>query len=216
MRYLFLITFLTGILAFGWAGFRGTKFLLPPWEVFPDMDRQYKVMYQKPSDFFANGMSSRKPVDGTMPMGYGIPGKAASQGGITEDGFTQGSDYYNSGSMNDYFGDGMPSEVEVTEEFMQRGQQRFNINCAICHGQSGNGMGAVSNYWPTPIANLHDPRLTDHAQTPNGALYHTITYGKGLMGPYGANLTVQDRWAIVAYIRALQKAQPAGTAVATQ
>jgi mono/diheme cytochrome c family protein len=213
MRYLFLIAFLIGILAFGWAGFRGTPFLLPPWEVFPDMDRQYKVMYQKPSEFFADGMGSRKPVEGTLPMGYGVPSKSAADGWIVAGGFTQGADYYNSGATNDYFGDGMPEEIEVTAEFLARGQQRFEINCAICHGQSGDGKGAASNYWPTPIANLHDPRLTDRAQTPDGAVYHTITYGKGLMGPYGANITVQDRWAIVAYVRALQKAQPAGTAV---
>jgi hypothetical protein len=65
---------------------------------------------------------------------------------------------------------------------------------------------------PEALNVVNPPPVAD-VQTPDGAVYHTITYGKGLMGPYGANITVQDRWAIVAYVRALQKAQPAGTAV---
>ncbi|MEM8953001.1 MAG: cytochrome c [Verrucomicrobiota bacterium] len=210
MRYAYLTAFLVGILIFFWAGFRGSKFVLPPWEVFPDMDRQLKVMYQKPSDFFANGMASRVPVDGTVPMGFSVPDQLAGLGPAIAGGFTQGQDYFNSGAMGDYFGDGMPEEVEVTPAFIKRGKERFELNCAVCHGVSGDGKGAVSNYWPTPIANLHELRLTDRAVTPDGSIYWTITHGKGLMGPYGGNITVEDRWAIVAYVRALQKAQPAG------
>ncbi|MEM7145472.1 MAG: cytochrome c [Verrucomicrobiota bacterium] len=210
MRYAYLTAFLVGILIFFWAGFRGTRFELPPWEVFPDMDRQLKVMYQKPSDFFANGMASRVPVDGTVPMGFAVPTALAGEGPVEGKAFTHGPDYYNSGAIGDYYGDGMPEELEVTEAFITRGQDRFNLNCAVCHGESGDGKGAVSNYWPTPIANLHEARLVDRAVTPDGSIYRTITYGKGLMGPYGGNISVEDRWAIVAYVRALQLAQPAG------
>ncbi|MFV1995198.1 MAG: cytochrome c, partial [Verrucomicrobiales bacterium] len=186
------------------APFRGGKFELAPWEIFPDMDRQYKVRHQKPSTFFSDGVASRLPVEGTVPMGYEIPSRSASAGGVARGGFTHGGDYYNTGMFGEYFGEGMPGEVEVTPAFLERGRERYEINCAICHGSSGDGAGVVSNYWPIPIANLHDPRLGDPAQYPEGAFFDTITHGKGLMGPYGGNITVADRWAIVAWIRVLQ------------
>ena len=173
------------------------------------MDRQDKLKFQKPSRFFADGVGSRLPVEGTIPMGFEIPVKTAAKGGFAAYGFSHGDDYYNSGLFGDYFGDGMPEEVEVTAELLERGRARYDINCAICHGAAGDGKGAVSNYWPTPIGNFHDPRLTDRAQVPDGAIFHTITNGKGLMGSYGANIAVGDRWAIVAYVRVLQRSQGA-------
>ena len=197
------------LLVVGWAGLRAATFEGPPFELFPDMDRQDKLKYQKPSSFFPDGAGSRLPVAGTVPMGFEIPAKPAVEGGRAEYGFTHGDDYYNSGSFGEYFGDGMPEEIEVTAEFVERGRERYNINCAVCHGESGDGRGAVSNYWPTPIGNFHDPRLGDRKQVPDGSIFHTITYGKGLMGPYGANIAVQDRWAIVAWVRVLQRSQAA-------
>lgn len=208
MLKVFFISLAFGVLlVVGAALFRGMNFDRPPIEIFPDMDRQQKVRFQKPSAFFADGATPRLPVAGTVPMGFAIPEKPAAQGSLAAYGFTHGGDYYNSGRFGDYFGDGMPKEIEVTGEFIARGRERYDINCAVCHGAAGDGKGPVSNYWPTPIGNFHDPRLRDRAQSPDGAIFHTITHGKGLMGPYGGNITVRDRWAITAYVRVLQRAQ---------
>lgn len=186
---------------------RPVTFERPPWELFPDMDRQAKVRFQKPSDFFVDGMASRLPAPGTVPMGFEVPEKPAAEGGFANYGFTHGRDYYNTGQIGDYFGHGMPEQIEVTAEFLERGRERYNINCSVCHGIAGDGKGAVSNYWPTPIGNFHDPRLRDGEQVPDGAIFDTITKGKGLMLAYGGNIAVRDRWAIVAYVRVLQRSQ---------
>ncbi|HEY1051806.1 MAG TPA: cytochrome c, partial [Prosthecobacter sp.] len=95
-------------------------------------------------------------------------------------------------------------------EFIKRGEQRYNINCAICHGTSGNGKGVTSKYGILTAFNLQQPGNNDPANAAafraDGAIFDVITNGKGLMGSYGGNITVRDRWAIVAYIRALQLA----------
>ena len=105
--------------------------------------------------------------------------------------------------MGDVYGDGFP--VEVTEALLDRGEERFNINCSVCHGKTGAGNGVVQNIgtWAT-VANLQDDRIR---QMPDGQLFSTITNGKNTMGAYGPNIAVEDRWAIVAYLRALQRSQ---------
>jgi mono/diheme cytochrome c family protein len=101
------------------------------------------------------------------------------------------------------YGDGIP--VEVTAELLDRGQERFNINCAVCHGRTAEGKGVVQQIgaWAT-VANLQDDRIR---QQPDGQIFNTITHGKNTMGSYGPNIAIEDRWAIVAYVRALQKSQ---------
>lgn len=94
--------------------------------------------------------------------------------------------------------------VAVTAKLLARGQQRFNINCSPCHGMQADGNGVVKKLGLSTVANLHDKRIVE---LPDGEIFNTITYGKNTMGPYGANVTVEDRWAIVAYLRALQLSQ---------
>jgi mono/diheme cytochrome c family protein len=209
MRYFFLTFFFLVVIVVSWAGFRGEPSQQPPIEIFPDMDRQAKVKAQAPSGFFADDLGAREPVSHTLPMGYEIPAVAAVDGGIQEFAFTQGADYYNTGMMGDYFGDGMPSVLKVDGDFLKKGQEKFTIYCKVCHGASGNGKGVTSQYGILNAANFHLPEFIDPANPayrPDGSLYNTIAHGKGLMGPYGANITVHDRWAIVAYVRALQAA----------
>ena len=102
------------------------------------------------------------------------------------------------------------------QALLRRGQDRYAVFCAICHGASGDGNGTISNYMAAKIANLHEPRFASGAY-PDGKLYHVITYGQGLMSGYGASIPVRDRWAIVAYVRALQDAKkvPASPAPAS-
>lgn len=216
MKYFFLSYIFVGAIIVSAFGFRGSKSELPPIEVFPDMDHQAKIKYQAASDFFADGRGARLPVKNTVPMGFEIPAKAAANGAKpARFGFTNGLDYYNTGKMGDFYGDGLPVEITsdasvFNEAFLKRGEQRYNIHCAICHGTSGNGKGVTSKYGILTAFNFQQPGNTDPANAAafraDGAIFDVITNGKGLMGSYGGNITVRDRWAIVAYIRALQLA----------
>lgn len=211
MKYFFLsITFLA-IIVVSAAGFRGSKSELPPLEIFPDMDNQAKVKFQAKSDFFADGNGGRLPVAHTVPMGFEVPKAAAADGAKpAKFGFSNGTDYYNTGKFGDFYGEGLPTEVEVDAALIERGHQRYDIYCAVCHGASGNGKGVTSKYGILTAFNFHQTGSTDPnnvtAYRTEGSIFDTITNGKGLMGSYGGNLPVRDRWAIVAYIRALQTA----------
>src|SRR5208282_2166289 len=89
-------------------------------------------------------------------------------------------------------------------QLLDRGEQRYQINCLPCHGPAGDGKGIISKYGLVAMANFHDKRLVD---MPDGEIFNTITYGKNLMGAYGPNVALEDRWAIIAYVRALQRSQ---------
>lgn len=210
MKYFFLSFLFAIVTVVSFAGFRGHKFELPPIEVFPDMDIQAKVKAQHASSFFSNGHAMRQPVAGTTPMGYQIPAKAASAGLEPQEvEFSRSTGYYYTGKMGDFYGDGLPPEVKVTSVLLKRGQERFNINCAICHGASGNGKGVFTKYTAVLPADMTSPGFDDPgnpAYRPDGKIYDTITNGWNQMGGYGANITVSDRWAIVAYVRAIQYA----------
>jgi len=211
MRFFFLAVILGGVLVFGMFGVRGHKFSQTPVEVFPDMDRQDRVNAQARSSFFADGVGARPPVAGTLPVGYSIPDQPFEDGDAVVDGFSLPDSYFNSGRVGDYFGDGMPEELTVDAHLLARGKERFGIYCAICHGDSGDGKGVVANFGlMNPVANLHDPQFSDptHPQyRPDGEFFEVITNGRARMGAYGGAVPADDRWAIIAYVRALQAAQ---------
>jgi mono/diheme cytochrome c family protein len=85
---------------------------------------------------------------------------------------------------------------------MARGQQRFGIYCLPCHGPQGDGKGIVQKYGYATVKTLHDKLVVVQ---PDGEIFNTITYGKSTMYPYGSQISIEDRWAIVAYVRALQR-----------
>ena len=108
-----------------------------------------------------------------------------------------------------------PAGIEVNEELLQRGRARFEIYCAVCHGYAGNGDGLVNQRamalnatgkatW-TAAKSLHDPVVKDPSKNPIGRIYDTITNGRANMGPYKDQIPMADRWAIVAYVKALQE-----------
>ena len=211
MKYFFLSYLFVAVLIVSGAGLRGSKSDKPPIEILPDMDQQAKVKAQAASAFFADGVGSRRPVTHTVPMGFDLPkAPAADKTAPPAYGFSNGTDYYSTGKMGDFYGDGFPAEVKVTPEFIERGAHKFTVNCVICHGATGNGKGITSRYGILNAFNFQQPGNDDPANAtayrPNGAIFDVISHGKGLMGGYGANITVQDRWAIVAYIRTLQSA----------
>ncbi len=168
------------------AGRRGSTSRKPPIELFPDMVRQPKLRPQSPNNFFADGRSSRLPIPGTIAWDDNhFEDSPVNTGHLT-------------GKTN--FVDVLP--VAVNAQLLARGQQRFNINCSPCHGAQGDGNGITKRIKAMgTVANLHDKRIVE---LQDGEIFNTITYGKNLMGAYGPNITVEDRWAIIAYLRALQ------------
>lgn len=218
LRGFFLIFLLIGIAIVAVFGFRGQKSTGSPIEVFPDMVRQVKVRAQAPLGFFADGRGSRVPVAGTVPIGYEMPkpnaeaspGAAPVPGEMNVKphlGFANGTDYFNTGKMGTNWGTGIP--VAVNGDLMERGKQRFNINCAICHGPTAAGNGMTKQYGLTTVVTLQDERIRKMA---DGEIFNTITNGKNTMLAYGPNLSVTDRWAVITYLRALQRSQNATAA----
>src|SRR5882724_7646950 len=185
MRYFLLIFALCTVMVVAIAGKRGSISRRPPIELFPDMNRQPKLRPQVPNAFFADGRSSRPPIPGTIARDDRYEDVPANTGRVT-------------GTTN--FVETIP--VEVTAKLLARGQQRFNINCSPCHGAQGDGNGITRRIGAMAIvADLHDKRIVGLT---DGEIFNIITNGKlPNMGAYGANVTVEDRWAIVAYLRAL-------------
>jgi mono/diheme cytochrome c family protein len=217
LRGFLLIFVLAGIVIVAMCGFRGEHSPRTPWEIFPDMVRQQKVRAQSPIDFFGDGRGPRLPIANTVPIGYDIP-KPQQKTPPTATGprpeaasnrisFGGGTDYYDTGKMGNNWGTGIP--VPVTEELMRRGQQRFNITCSVCHGLTAAGNGIAKMYGLNTVATLQDERIRKMA---DGEIFNTITNGKNTMMSYGGNVPVADRWAIIAYLRALQRSQNAAAA----
>ncbi len=209
LRGFLLISLLITIAAVAVLGFRGEKTTNTPWELFPDMVRQVKVRAQSPLNFFADGRGPRMPVDGTVPIGYEMP-KAQPPAAAAESmprGFSVGTDYIDTGKMGNNWGTGIP--IPVTPQLLQRGRERFNITCAMCHGTTATGNGITKSYGLATVVTLQDDRIRKMA---DGEIFNTITNGKNTMMAYGPNIMVQDRWAIIAYLRALQRSQNATAA----
>ena len=211
MRYFFLIYALIALTVVGIFGVRGQKFTKPPVRIFPDMDEQDKLKAQQPDPFFADGHGGRLPVTQTQPRGFNPDGEKTI-GGIPEYEFGGQTGYYYTGHVGDYYGNGMPEELKLTDEsageLIRRGKERFGIYCAVCHGASGDGNGITAQYG-VPVANNVNAKLNAISPEtyPDGRLFEVITNGKGLMGGYGYNIPVRDRWAIIAYIHTLQAAK---------
>ena len=210
MIKIFFIAFIfVTIITIALLGFQGEHRQVTPIEFFGDMKRQDKVKFQRPSSFFADGRAARPPVDDTIPMGFDIPGHPMQNSGAPKDDidsplgeFSAGTDYLNTGKMGDQWGTGLP--LPVTIELVRRGQREFTINCAVCHGATGQGNGITSKYGLNGIANYHQDK---YRQMADGQIFNTISHGYNTMMAYGDKVTVKDRWAIIAYIRALQKSQ---------
>jgi len=184
MKYFLLAFFIAIVLVTGIAGSRGKLSRKPPIEIFPDMDRQPKIRPQTPSAFFADGRASRLPVQGTVARGSHFLESPTTTGLVT-------------GTTNFV----ATNPLQVTTQLMARGQQRYQIYCAPCHSPLGDGNGITKSFGMNVLASLHDPRIV---QMGDGELFHVITHGRNLMGPYASQIEVEDRWAVVAYLRALQ------------
>jgi mono/diheme cytochrome c family protein len=205
MRYLlyFILVFVASAAAmFAMIGIPGHLSRKPPLEVFPDMDRQAKLRPEKPFDFLPNGLSSQLPPAGTVVRSEPVTTLQGPVYGFQEVPFNTGQ---LPGTTNFVATNPLP----VTGATLQHGREQFDIYCGPCHGRLGDGNGITKKIGVMPaVVSLHDKRIVEMA---DGEIFHTITHGKGLMGAYGPNMPVPDRWAVVAYLRALQLSQLGST-----
>ena len=203
------------------AGCRGDRSEKPPRQFFPDMDDSPKFKPQTPTEFFADGRAMRPPEAGTVAFGafpfveVSIPAQAdwASP-------FLREREDMLAGDTEMYTGlnpDGTPvamMPMAINNELLARGEERFNIYCAACHGYAGDGQGMVGRRWSAPVPSFHDAKYKDRSEPTGGDGYLFHIARNGLKHPdgryrmpgYGHALTAEDTWAIVAHIRVLQQA----------
>ncbi|HEX3282330.1 MAG TPA: cytochrome c, partial [Pyrinomonadaceae bacterium] len=184
-----------------------------------DMQDQPKMKPYRSTVFFKDGLSSRQLVAGTVPRGFlktdteFFTGKKAGRTTATA------SNQQAPAASQPVAGANIapnvtgpaayPDDVEmfplpVTKELVERGKQRYDIFCTVCHGPTGNGDGMIVRRGFRRAASFNDDRLR---QAPVGHFFDAVTNGWGAMPAYAAQIPAQDRWAIIAYIRALQLSQ---------
>jgi hypothetical protein len=184
MNSRFITVFVVAVLIL--AGCQGMPSEKPPIHPNPNMDWQEKFNPQSKNPFFEDNRADRLPVAGTVARGQLTIDKAYHEG-IYEDG---------------QFVTRMP--LDLSREFIKRGQVRYDIYCAPCHGKAGAGDGIIIGYGYVPPPSFHEERVIE---MPDGELYSSIYNGVRSMPSYRHQIPVEDRWAIVAYIRALQRSQ---------
>lgn len=173
-----------------------------------DMQDQPRYKVYKQSDFFADNRASRDLVAGTVARGQLHDDKAFYTGKIANPNPNAQVQTTTDASGNTLVAS-FPNDIDefpvpVTKELIDRGQNRFNIYCIVCHGPTGNGDGMiVRRGFPKPPT-YHDDRLRN---APVGHFFDVMTNGWGKMNSYAAQVSPADRWAIVAYIRTMQMAQ---------
>ncbi len=169
---------------FGCQGMPSNK---PPIHLNPNMDNQERFDAQEQNNFFDNKMSMRMPVEGTIPRGYLESGNPEYYSGKTKTGFVS--------SVSDV--------IDVDELFINRGKERYNIYCSVCHGYTGVGDGLVAqnDEYPLIPTSIHSSTLDDKQ---DGYFFDVITNGVRNMPSYSHQISVEDRWAIVTYLKALR------------
>lgn len=219
-------------------GCRGERTDKRPRQFFPGMDDQPKYKAQAQSKFFEDGRSMREPVAGTVPFGRQA---ALAYGDTTEElasstlrvalvrqdllreddrvykGINPDGSYVLEAPIRALVGtsEGDPLDPALVSQLVQRGQERFNIFCMVCHGKLGDGDGMVGAQWSYPLPNFHDPAYQPGAtKGQDGYIFHVIRNGVAnqpgaepalRMPSYAGQINARDAWAIVLYFRALQE-----------
>ena len=184
-------------------GVRGTISERRPLIIVPDMVVQPRYHAQDESPFFADGREMRTPPAGTVAFG-GADYESDAGSPRLNPGFLQEDDRYYRGKQGTAWVTKIPVKLDM--ELLRRGQERYEIFCSPCHGATGSGNGVMTQYGMVGVATITD---AFHALMPEGEYFNVITNGKGRMLGYGPQIKVRDRWAIVAYIRALARSQNA-------
>jgi mono/diheme cytochrome c family protein len=177
-----------------------------------DMQDQPKVKPLRGASFFADGLGSRQPIEGTIARGqlredveFYTGKKARAANAVATPAQQQTAGAQNVAAQQSSFPDDVVEfPIPVTKEVVLRGRERYNIFCSACHGLTGNGDGMIVRRGFRRAASFNDDRLR---QAPVGHFFDAMTNGWGAMPSYAPQIPVQDRWAIAAYIRALQASQ---------
>lgn len=168
-----------------------------------DMQDQPRMKPYRSTSFFSNGLSSRPPVEGTVPRGFlradkeFFTGKKSTAAASPSSGATTTA----GGQQATYPDDITEFPLPITQEIVVRGRERYEIFCSACHGMTGNGDGMIVRRGFRRAASFHTDALR---QAPVGHYFDAITNGWGAMPPYAPQIPPRDRWAIISYIRALQ------------
>lgn len=150
---------------------------------------QPKYEAHEASRFFEDGLASRAPLEGTVARGH-----------------LRLDEHYWQGKVNGEMATTLPASVDFSEDLLNRGQDRFNIYCSPCHDRTGSGNGMIVQRGLKPPPSFHEERLREAAI---GYYFDVMTNGFGAMYSYASRIPVADRWAIAAYVRALQFSQRA-------
>jgi mono/diheme cytochrome c family protein len=197
IMYVLLILASASTIPFALAAYaRESKTTKPRIDIVPDMDFQQKFKGQRMNPFFADKRADRPEIEGTI-----------AQGELHDD------EHLYAGKVNGAFARTFPAAVKIDEQTMDRGRERFGIYCTPCHGQVGEGDGMVhqralalaEGTW-VPPSNITEERLR---YMPVGEIFNTITHGVRNMPAYGKQIPAEDRWAIILYVRALQRSRAA-------
>lgn len=193
-----MITLFVTVTVVSILGIRGQHSIKPPLMVFPDMDEQPKYKAQSGAGFenWADGRVAR-------PVPAGALGRAVDSVQAFDPAYQQQEAHVTTGKNPD--GTWVARiPIPVTHALMALGQEKYTINCKVCHDAVGSGNGITGKFGMVGMANYHSDRLRLMA---DGEIYNTIVHGKGQMLAYGDKLSVEERWAVVLYLRALQKAR---------
>lgn len=155
-----------------------------PSEFLQRMEDQAKYEYYETSEFWADGKAMRTPPEGTVPRE-----RPVGNPGLT------------TGRVNGTLVSTIP--LELNREVLEVGQKKYNIVCSQCHGQLGDGNSVVAENMALRLP----PSLLEIANKPDGHVFVAMTEGYGMMPSFAGELNIQERWAVVAYIRALQRAR---------
>ncbi|MEQ9096609.1 MAG: cytochrome c [Phycisphaerales bacterium] len=203
------------------AGCRGDRSEENPRQFFPDMDDNPNFSPQAATPLFADGRQMRPPVGGTVAFGaFTFTESTLGEQSEWADAFiserqdllAEGASVYAGLNEDGTFIERMPTEL--TSELLARGEERFNIYCAACHGYAGDGNGMVGRRWSAPVPSFHDAKYKDLSEPTagDGYLFHIARNGlkhpdgRYRMPGYGHALSIEDTWAVVAHIRVLQQA----------
>ncbi len=211
----------------GLTGCRGDRAEDPPRQFFPDMDDQQKWRPQTQTQFYADGRAMRQPAANTVAFARVAPSRQTLESkpewasailGERTDLLQADDAVYTGKDASGQYLEKIP--VAVDRAMLERGQNRFNIYCAACHGMAGDGKGMVGRQWSYPLPNFHDDKYVVRSEDPaipqwrDGYIFHTARNGvwspdgtQNKMPGYAHALDAHDAWAVVAYIRVLQESE---------
>lgn len=183
-------------------GFRGMKSDRGPLRLFPDMEFQDYFGPQDANPYFDDGMADRRPPAGVVLRGHGDELDQVFAAEFSTDRF-ENPELYHGRTADGEWARGFP--IEISHATMERGKQRYEIFCTVCHGAAADGEG-VTQHYGIASTNLQLAMFREMAE---GEIFNTIMEGKGTMYGYGDRISPEDAWAIILYLRALQRSQHA-------